>query len=300
MSFLAFVLADSSVPSTTDFADTRLRDELVRQKRELDAEREALRERDVRFNEERMELDAAKAAFAADKEAAVAAALAAHAEETAKAAAAAEAEARAREDAVPLPPRSPKHRHHPASPSPLSPHRSPAKIAAGARRRPPRTPLSRLVLERATLDRERRKARLGGSLRSSTRSVSGKSAGPSSHGVGPAGGPSEAGSSASGASAAPVAPAGPTGPAASRVLSDSGRDNFLAPADKGKGKMEASLRKSSTLLSSTAAARARAADKGKGKEKEDERVKDRARGSMGSTGSGSSRSSTAGKARAWR
>lgn len=56
------MLADSSVPSTTDFEDSRLRDELVRQKRVLDAERTALRDEGVRLQEERMAFEAERVA----------------------------------------------------------------------------------------------------------------------------------------------------------------------------------------------------------------------------------------------
>ncbi|BEI81682.1 hypothetical protein CcaverHIS002_0208420 [Cutaneotrichosporon cavernicola] len=54
----------ATVPSTTDFEDARLREELVRQKRVLDAERHQLRDEGVRLHEERMVLEAERAQVA--------------------------------------------------------------------------------------------------------------------------------------------------------------------------------------------------------------------------------------------
>lgn len=144
-------VADKSVPSTTDFEDSRLRDELVRQKRVLDSERESLRERTMRMIEERMALDAAKAAFEADRQAAIAAAVS-----EAQLSAQAESSSSSSEPLTPT-------KHRAASPSLLSPHarRSPKPLhgphahVAVRRRAVPRTPLSRLVLERAVLERDR-------------------------------------------------------------------------------------------------------------------------------------------------
>ena len=261
------------MPSTTDFADTRLRDELVRQKRLLDAERESMRERSVQMNEERMALEADRAAFEADRAAAIAAAVAAA---QAQAAAEAEAEAAAAAAQQPSsPPRSPrKHRHIPPSPSPLSPHkphphRTPGKpgVHVAVRRKPPRTPLSRLVLERAVLDRDRRKLS-GSSSGGSTRGVGAKLAASAKEARRPAPAAlASAGSSSSSEERSSLSP----------VLTDSARDNL----DNSKGKArdvgdkpeptqdkqdnkatdkeapKAPLRKSS-LFASTAASAARA------------------------------------------
>lgn len=148
-------LTDLRVPSTTDFADERLRDELIRQKRELDAQRDALRDETVRLQEAKIAFEAEAARREAEK---------------AEATAAAEAEAQIESQAAPEAPRqsistsdfslpsdlhpqlfSTPAKHRPASPSPLSlaasgsPKRSPIRQF---KRKGPRTPLSRLVLER--------------------------------------------------------------------------------------------------------------------------------------------------------
>lgn len=141
--------SNSRVPSTTDFADDRLREELVRQKRVLDAERDALRD-------EAMRLQEAKVAFEAAAEAAKAEA-AAEAVAAEAAASAARTSISSSDFSLPtdmdnqVPPLfSTPAKHRPVAPSPLSlaasgsPKRSPVKV----KRRGPRTPLSRLVLER--------------------------------------------------------------------------------------------------------------------------------------------------------
>jgi hypothetical protein len=228
------------VPSTTDFADARLREELVRQKRQLDDERTTLRDRDMRLTEDRMLLDAELAAFAADRDAAIAAAVAT--------ALAATEEAKASTAAQNSPPSSPKHRHRPVSPSPMSPlRRTPGKShahqhVAVRRRVAPRTPLSRLVLERATLDRDRRK-------------VSGSSLG-------------EGNLSAKFAASRTGPPSAP-GSAAPAPLGASARENvdvFAEPSQEGKARDDPKIRTSlgdkevrkSSLHASTAASAARA------------------------------------------
>lgn len=65
-----------------------------------------------------------------------------------------------------VPPKSPWRNHAPSSPSPLSPSihkvRSPRIHIAGGKRKAPKTPLSRLVLERAVLHRDKTAAGTGG------------------------------------------------------------------------------------------------------------------------------------------
>lgn len=81
---VAVHFADPSVPSTTDFEDSRLREELVRQKRVLDAERASLRDEAVRLQEERLAFEAEREAQRVRAEAEAAeAALAAEAAEAA-------------------------------------------------------------------------------------------------------------------------------------------------------------------------------------------------------------------------
>lgn len=65
----------------------------------------------------------------------------------------------------PVPPPSPWKNHQPQSPSPLSPSaksRSPRPHIAGKRGKAPKTPLARLVLEKAVRQRERESASASG------------------------------------------------------------------------------------------------------------------------------------------
>ena len=68
---------------------------------------------------------------------------------------------------APVPPPSPWKSHQPQSPSPLSPSghkRSPRPHLAGKRGKAPKTPLARLVLEKAVRQREKESAASSGNV----------------------------------------------------------------------------------------------------------------------------------------
>lgn len=153
------IATDRSAPKTSDFEDARLRDELLRQKRLIDAEREELRAQAVALGEERVAFDAARDEHAREQALAALAVVEVATEE--------EGDVSLAELAAPVeeapgsttPPRKaqPQHQHRyaPHSPSPMSPHagasprRTPQRKHVVAKRRGPKTPLARLVLERA-------------------------------------------------------------------------------------------------------------------------------------------------------
>ncbi|TXT13634.1 hypothetical protein VHUM_01001 [Vanrija humicola] len=157
----------ASVPKTTDFEDARLRDELLRQKRLLDAEREELRAQAVALSEERVAFDAARDAHAREQAlVAVEVTTETGGEVTELTLAELAAPVEEPESAPPAavsttPPRkTAQHRYAPHSPSPMSPHagasprRTPQRKHVVAKRRGPKTPLARLVLERAARSSE--------------------------------------------------------------------------------------------------------------------------------------------------
>ncbi|BEJ12383.1 hypothetical protein CspHIS471_0208430 [Cutaneotrichosporon sp. HIS471] len=178
----------ATVPSTTDFEDARLREELVRQKRVLDAERHQLRDEGVRLHEERMVLEAERAQVA---EARAAEARAKEEREAAEAEEAATALAALELDTISAsssssslagkassanhtlhpnpthlttkpaicPPVTPR-KHAPARPSPLSPHAAGAlkKQAVVSPKKPKMHMKKRPSLARAVMDRQHRRS----------------------------------------------------------------------------------------------------------------------------------------------
>ncbi|KAL1411024.1 hypothetical protein Q8F55_001969 [Vanrija albida] len=166
----------AAVPKTTDFEDARLRDELVRQKRLLDAERDELRAQAVALGEERVAFDAARDAHAKEQAALVVVTATESQDEAltlAELAAPVEEPAPAPPAGSTTPPRQ-KHAYAAHFPSPMSPHagasprRTPQRQHAVAKRRGPKTPLARLVLERA------HRSSAGGRSSSGSSSSSGK------------------------------------------------------------------------------------------------------------------------------
>ncbi|GMK55111.1 hypothetical protein CspeluHIS016_0201670 [Cutaneotrichosporon spelunceum] len=178
----------ASVPSTTDFEDARLREELVRQKRVLDTERQQLRDEAMRLHEERMALEVERA-LAAEARAA-----AARAEEERAAVAAVEAASalaalelrdtnpnpragtisasssssslatkgpihstlpsRPTQSVAPVTPR----KHAPRRPSPLSPHAAGALKKQVSPKKPKLHMKKRPSLARAVMDRQHRRS----------------------------------------------------------------------------------------------------------------------------------------------
>lgn len=132
--------ASATVPSTTDFADQKLRDELVRQKRLLDAERDEITRAQVLIQEERLSLEQERRRFDERREEELAAAMRERErerEEEAKR----KAEMETDSDDEPTPGHG--HDHRPARPSPLSPHRKQRHV-----KKRPRPSLQRLVVEK--------------------------------------------------------------------------------------------------------------------------------------------------------
>ncbi|EJT50384.1 hypothetical protein A1Q1_00362 [Trichosporon asahii var. asahii CBS 2479] len=127
--------AAASVPSTTDFADQKLRDELVRQKRLLDAERDELTRAQLSVAEERLGLEEARRTFEERRAEEIERAMREREAEREE-----EAKRKADEDSDDDEPVG--HEHRPSKPSPLSPHRK-----RHVKKRP-RPSLQRLVVEK--------------------------------------------------------------------------------------------------------------------------------------------------------
>ncbi|CAK9784519.1 hypothetical protein CC85DRAFT_326057 [Cutaneotrichosporon oleaginosum] len=176
----------ASVPSTTDFEDARLREELVRQKRVLDAERAQLRDEAMRLHEQQLAFEAERAlaeARAAELRAAERAAEERLAAETTARLAALELSSEAAKPTVstsssssflsisaapphPAPTRPTGHpaapttprKHVPARPSPLSPHSAGALKRQVSPKKPKLYTKKRPSLARAVMDRQHRRS----------------------------------------------------------------------------------------------------------------------------------------------